>query len=167
LNPKSQTVEVNTKTEKTGGALFKGETKNAGTCTDFTRKHLAPQDWFYSALSRRLIRRHFIANQMHMDKELNGEFINHDCENFYRDIDEPNPNHKKYKHKVREATSKLFSDSSMSSLNEMMSPSPRQDGHSALHEKHQLTEAEITYLIEIYKKKNQKWCERAVLKEVR
>ena len=55
-----------------------------------------------------------------MDKEINGDFINHDCENFYRDVDEPNPNHKKYQSKVKEATAKLFSDSSMSSLGDMI-----------------------------------------------
>lgn len=127
LNPRSQTVTANTtQPVKTGGAFFRGEVNDVGTCTDFTRKLLAPKDWFYSQLSRKLVRRHFIASQMHMDKEINGEFVNHDCENFYRDIDEPNPNNKKYKHKVKEATSKLFSDSgSMSSLNDMLSPSPR------------------------------------------
>ena len=104
---------------------------------------------------------------MHMDQEVNGEFINHDCENFYRDIDEPNPNNRKYSSKVKEATSKLFSDTSMSSLGDTLQLPSSPERHTEQHDKHQLTEAEITYLIEIYKKKNQKWCERAVLREVR
>ena len=167
LNPKSLTLQnhtINPQLNKSGGAFWHKEGVDAGTCTDFSRKLLAPKDWYFSALNRKMVRQWFLRNRMAMDSEISGEFVNHDCENFYRDIDEPNPNHKKYKHKVKEATSKLFSEtSSLSSLGELGDVR----GHSDKHDKHQLTEAEITYLIGIYKKKNQKWCERSVLKEVR
>jgi len=42
--------------EKTGGKLLGKVSKDQGTGTDFSRKMLAPRDWFYSNLFREMLK---------------------------------------------------------------------------------------------------------------
>lgn len=45
--------------EKTGGKLLAKKGVDMATGTDFSRKLLAPRDWFYSDLFRQMMAKHF------------------------------------------------------------------------------------------------------------
>jgi len=66
-----------------------------GVVTDFARRLLAPRDWFYSQLHRKIVKQHFASHHLVTDKEVIREFDYHDHKTSYRSILEPDPEVKK------------------------------------------------------------------------
>ena len=80
-----------------GGTLLYKESVDQGTGTDFSRKFLAPNDWFYSNLFRDLIKRFCNKGNCSVDHSVQKAWKEHDIEHNYRDINEIDPNSKKNK----------------------------------------------------------------------
>jgi hypothetical protein len=82
---------------QTGGALMYKPSVDKGTGTDFSRKLLAPRDWFYSNLFRELLERFCDKGKCPVDGVVQKYWREHDIEYCYRDINEIDPNNKKSK----------------------------------------------------------------------
>ena len=124
--------------------------------TDFSRRLLAPNDWYYSQLFRRLLKQHYAKFKQPIRYEVENSFKAHDQENYYRDLHEPNPNASKNSKKVRPVTKNLFLDSdSACSMDDLNKTSPLKDnlGKPENSTVRQLSEQEVKYLINIYKNK--------------
>ena len=70
---------------------FLKETKDAGVGTDFNRKLLVTQDWFYSKIYRRLLRKYYESLGKSVPEEIETLFKYHDqiTTASFRGFDEP------------------------------------------------------------------------------
>ena len=75
--------------------LRKIEKKDMGVGTDFNRRLLAPTDWFYSQLFRRLLKQHFAKKKLPLVEDAKEDFDTHDQQNQYREVNEPSQSKKK------------------------------------------------------------------------
>ena len=123
--------------------------------TEVHRQLLSSNDWFYSALSRRLLKEYYKKHAMGANEEVDGKMLRFDDEvaGTFRKVHEP------MAERVEHSNGMTDQGTSAAVLETIKNP---QD----VVEMKQLCEPEITYLISMLKKKSEKWESKEVLKEL-
>ena len=129
--------------------------------TEVHRQLLSSNDWFYSALNRRLIKEYYKKHGMEPNPEVEQKMRRFDMEvaTTFRKVHEPIGDKQVHENGLVDVGTSIKSDAVLDDTAESKNP---QDGI----EMKQLCEPEITYLISMLKSRSEKWESKEVLKEL-